>query len=643
MLLLLPLFADGSLIVTDRYLLKDAETDIEILKSILSRYSEDLKTLKRLIEISFSLEYFDQTEKYCEKYLSIEKNSDVAYFKILSAASLGKFKSAAGQIDPFIGEYKRELNSRDIFLLKYRESIYSNSKEVEAYPVGSTKTSWGGNTLIKTVIPREGLYAGYNFKEHEHEIFKIKGDNVTPVNDYPVYLSDLRINLINFVSLSDDGREVLVCLRSEDSSGIYIRRFLPDKKIWSRWEKPEHLNPGKWNHYPNFVNGNTVLFSSSESMDGSDYDIYISQRDGYGEWKKAEKLSGINTPLDEISIWVHPDGETIYFSSNGYEGMGGFDIYGARLLKKKGSFEVSGINNINSANTFRNEKYPLFVTPSGGEAYFNFSAGKTRNVYLCRDTGVKPSPVFFYTADVTDESTGYPVKGASVEYRGSENDYSQNRPVYSDGFTGTVLRRNLNYTVTISAEGYEPFTKTVKFAGDNDMVADKIRLKLKNETAEKTDKQEIVETKDIVTLITAIKLIDCEKARALSVQKTLENSMDLKSAGAAAGKIISSSTICGELRCALNEAKTVNADFVVFGTIVKKEKSGMKALGNSGEDQYIAAKVTGATYVIELNLLDASSGKVAVTYKKTTKNPDSLKNITNEFIIQTKRFYKARN
>jgi len=640
MLLLLPFFAEGSLITSDRYDKSDAGTDIEVLKSILSRHPDDLGTLKRLIEITFSLEYFDQTEIYCKKYLAIEKSSDVAYIKILSAASLGKFKSAADQIDQFIGEYKRELNRKDITLLKYRENIYRKSKDVKAYPAGSAGTVWGSGSIIKAVIPREGLYTGYNFKEHSRTIFRIKDDAAIPVDDYPGYLSGLPGNSINFVSLSDDGREVMASSRSGDSSGIYIRRFLPDKKVWSRWEKPEHLNPGRWNHYPNFINGTAVLFSSSASPDESDYDIYVSVRDEDGRWRMARKLSGINTPLDEISIWVHPDGETVYFCSNGYEGMGGFDIYGARLLKKGGSFEVSGITNIVSANTFRNEKYPLFVTPSGSAGYFNFSAGKTRDVYNCGETAVKPVPVFFYTADVVSDSTGLPVSGVAAEYTASGTAYRLNRPVYSDGFTGTVLRRDLNYTITLTVEGYEPFSKTITFSGGNDMVNDKIRLKLRRE---KPEKIEITETPGIVTVITAINLIGCEKAKAQIVQKTLENSMKIKADSAVPAGIISSLKVCGDYRCALNEGKTVNADFVVFGTIAKKEKSGMKTLGKSGEDQYLAARVTGAEYVIELNLLDASNGKVVVSYKKTTENTDSLKNITEEFIRKVKSFFKGVN
>lgn len=649
MLLLTPLCLEGTLITTDRYGQKDAETDIAVLKSILSRHPDDLKTLKRLVNLTFSMEYFEQTEKYCEQYLAIQKNSDAAYIKILAAASMGKFKSAADQVDPFIAEYKKELSRRDIYLLKYRKNIYGKSDEVKSYPAKAVKTAWGSDYMLKSLIARDNLFTVYKFSEQKHSVLKINAGTSAPSGSYPEYLSGLPGDSVNFVSLSDDGREMLAGAVSGDSSGIYIRRFIPAEKKWSSWIKPGGLNPCKWNHYPNFVNSSTVIFSSSQISGDSDYDIYISRRDKNGDWGRAEKLEGINTPLDEISVWAHPDGETIYFSSNGYRGMGGFDIYGARLLQKGNSFEVSGITNISSANTFRNEKHPLFVTLSGGDAYFNFAAGKTRDVYSCRDIDLKPSPVFFYTADLVDDSTGIPVGGASVVFKTSPDVYSREKISDTDGFTGTALRRNMKYVLTISAEGYEPFSKTVSFAGEKEQVADQIRLKIKNKktpASEDSKNPKNPETsvtssgRETVILITAIKLIECEKGRALPVQKTLDA---MTGSGIKGGRIISSPIICGDSKCASNEGKKVNADYVVFGTLIKKEESAMKTLGNTGEDQYLAQKVTGEAYILELKLIETATDKVVVSYKKSTRKPESLKNIADEFIRKAESFYKKKD
>lgn len=54
-------------------------------------------------------------------------------------------------------------------------------------------------------------------------------------------------------------------------------------------------------------------------------DIYTSKRTPGGDWGKAENMGpAINTPYDEDSPFIHPDGVTFTFSSNGHKTMGGF-------------------------------------------------------------------------------------------------------------------------------------------------------------------------------------------------------------------------------------------------------------------------------------------------------------------------------
>ncbi len=641
-LFLLPVYIEASLFTTEHYELKDAEKDITILKSILVRYPGDLKNLKRIINVTFAMEYFDQTEKYCEDYLAIEKNIEIAYLKILASASMGKFQIAADQIEPFIGEYKDELNSTDINMLKFRVSLYRKSTETRGFPSGSVKTFWGENSVIKSYIPRESLFTGYNYKSENHNLFNIIKDAAAKVENYPDYLSGISGDSINFVSISDDGREVLISSDSGNSSSIHIRKYLADKKRWSSWEKPSELNPGRWNHYPNFINNDTILFSSADKLD---YDIYISHRDKDGNWSDPEKLSGINTPLDEISIWVHPDGETVYFSSNGYEGMGGFDIYGARLNQKKNSFEVTGIKNITPVNTFRNEKHPLFVTQSGDQGYFNFREGNNRSVYICNDNNFKPVPVIYYTAEIIDDTTQNPVKGSVIEYTTSNAEYSFSRPVYSDGFTATALRLNMSYTITVTAEGYKSFTKKISPGDKDPSINDKIRMKKTSESiADNRVKSSDMkaEIQGYTTLITALKLSDCEKSISAPIDLLLEKEIGGGPNKDESIKNIISLTVCGNTGCALSYGKTVKADFVVFGNLAKTKQSAMKTLGDSGEDQYISQRVTGATYILELKFIEVSTGEVLVSFKKSTGNTGALKYHTKEFIKKTESFYKKK-
>ena len=61
-------------------------------------------------------------------------------------------------------------------------------------------------------------------------------------------------------------------------------------------------------------------------------DIYRLVKLPNGEWSQAYNIGPpINTPFDEDSPFLHPNGKTFYFSSNGEESMGGFDIFHSEL------------------------------------------------------------------------------------------------------------------------------------------------------------------------------------------------------------------------------------------------------------------------------------------------------------------------
>ena len=56
-------------------------------------------------------------------------------------------------------------------------------------------------------------------------------------------------------------------------------------------------------------------------------DIWYAMKKGKKSFYRAENLRSLNTPFNEESVFVTPDGNTLYFSSNGLPGFGGYDIY----------------------------------------------------------------------------------------------------------------------------------------------------------------------------------------------------------------------------------------------------------------------------------------------------------------------------
>jgi len=111
------------------------------------------------------------------------------------------------------------------------------------------------------------------------------------------------------------------------------------QKSGNRWSLPmnlgEKVNSYYWDSQPSFASdGRTLYFvRGRRSRNGyEDQDIWVSKLDASGSWGKPDKIKGfVNTPQNEESVLIHPDGRTIYFSSNGHPGMGGLDIFVSRL------------------------------------------------------------------------------------------------------------------------------------------------------------------------------------------------------------------------------------------------------------------------------------------------------------------------
>ena len=82
--------------------------------------------------------------------------------------------------------------------------------------------------------------------------------------------------------------------------------------------------------------GETMYFVSERPGGQGNGDIYMAKKKG-SAWGKAVNLGDlINTEFSEISVFVHPDGNTLFFSSKGHDNMGGLDIF--KSVKKDGEW-----------------------------------------------------------------------------------------------------------------------------------------------------------------------------------------------------------------------------------------------------------------------------------------------------------------
>lgn len=131
------------------------------------------------------------------------------------------------------------------------------------------------------------------------------------------------------------------------------------------------INTGAWESQPSYsADGKTLYFvRGKRSARGiTDQDIYYAYLNEQGRWSNPQKVPGrVNTDFQEESVMIHPDGRTLYFSSNGHPGMGGLDIFMSRMLPD-GSWDTP-VNLGYPINTHRDEN-SLQVARDGRLALF---------------------------------------------------------------------------------------------------------------------------------------------------------------------------------------------------------------------------------------------------------------------------------
>jgi outer membrane protein OmpA-like peptidoglycan-associated protein len=108
-------------------------------------------------------------------------------------------------------------------------------------------------------------------------------------------------------------------------------------KTRGKWTKPKPIKAVNTSYHETSASlnstGDTLYFCSDRKKGFGEHDIYMSVRNKKGKWTRPQNLGNIiNTPKDEISVSIDSVGKYLYFSSQGHQTMGGFDVF-------KSSFE----------------------------------------------------------------------------------------------------------------------------------------------------------------------------------------------------------------------------------------------------------------------------------------------------------------
>ena len=175
------------------------------------------------------------------------------------------------------------------------------------------------------------------------------------------------------VGLSPDGNEMII-YRASDSvpdGDLYI-----SERSQGAWQPPVRMtdainSPAQEPSAAISPDGTEIYFTSDRPGGYGGRDLYRIRRLPNGQWSLPLNLGpNINTPYDEDAPFIHSDGTTLFFSSNGHNTMGGYDIFKSTLLDPDMNVWDKPVNMGAPLNTVNDDIY-FCLSADGRTGYFS--------------------------------------------------------------------------------------------------------------------------------------------------------------------------------------------------------------------------------------------------------------------------------
>jgi outer membrane protein OmpA-like peptidoglycan-associated protein len=229
------------------------------------------------------------------------------------------------------------------------------------------------------------------------------------------------------------------------------------------WTAPENISIpyflNKSEHFSGMINaeGSVFVFSAESYVKKGAEDIYVSLK-ADGKWSEAINLGDqINTPNQEWTPSLSDDGKTLYFSSNGRNGSGGFDIFKSTRLDDTWQSWSRPENIESGINT---EARELFYRPfAKGSAYYTTTSNSDGygDIRAWIDTAdvknhqyVRHKGVVQVSGKISNAKTGGPIK-ARIFFKTDSLNFNY---ASEDGNYAIEIPSNKSYTVEILSTGY---------------------------------------------------------------------------------------------------------------------------------------------------------------------------------------------
>jgi outer membrane protein OmpA-like peptidoglycan-associated protein/tetratricopeptide (TPR) repeat protein len=343
-------------------------------------------------------------------------------------------------------------------------------------PINTAFTEYGPvisadeSTLIYTTLkPNAAAKKNGSSANTEYEDISIAYRKDIGVYSTPVSIGLNTKTNIGSVGLSPDGQHLLIYMGGQTNNGDIYSCSLQGEK----WANPVKLSSKINSTFQESSasltpDQKTLYFASNRPGGLGGSDIYVVHKTSTGEWSEPVNMgSAINTPYDEDSPFIHPDGKTLYFSSTGHNTMGGSDIFKATLNGKNWSVPA---NMGFPINTVYDDNY-FVLSADGKKGYYSSNrpggagGGDIYFLGIPEEQGV--IPLTMMKGRIITGNKQVPTKIKVIDKQSNEVINNVYDPNIKTGNYLIIFPPGKSYDMIIEAEGYMPYLVNICVPNQN--------------------------------------------------------------------------------------------------------------------------------------------------------------------------------
>lgn len=355
---------------------------LTIYREVLASEPRNSSALYWTARCHYELKRYDLAKEYLERAIAEDPNvqTDINYFYGMIHHRLAELEEAIERFQLFLNansnkrSFEVEEARRFVSQCRYAKEMMSRPVPVKIDNMGplintrfdeyAPSVTADGKRLLFTSRRSDAtggeIDKGGDFKFYE-DIYESQW------NEEKQSWSEARgaegaVNTAGYdavLSVAPDGSSMFIYRNDAANAGnIFLSKFNQFDGSWRAPEKmPRPINSSYFESSCSITEDGKTLYFVSERPEGfGQGDIYVSERTAGGGWTKPKNLGSIiNTELDEKFVFIHPNGKTLYFASDGHQTMGSYDIFRSEFVNGQWSIPVNlgyPINTVNEESTF---------------------------------------------------------------------------------------------------------------------------------------------------------------------------------------------------------------------------------------------------------------------------------------------------